>query len=83
MAEFTLLKLQVEDASFTAHAPFSGGGGESGGDGADGDETSGIESDADGDSTSRSLLPLVAGLAFLVIAALVVKKLRGGDEEAG
>lgn len=70
MAEFTLLKLEVDDASFSASAPFSGGSsGDSG------------ESRTDEGSDERRLLPLVAGLVFLVAVAVVVKRLRGSSEE--
>jgi len=83
MAEYTLLKLQVEDASFTAHAPFSGAGGESDADEGsvgDGDSAGGDGDDANGGGTDRSLLPLVVGLVFLVIVAVVVRKLRGDGD---
>jgi hypothetical protein len=61
MAEFSILKLQLDDASFTANSPFSGS-----------DEA---DEEAEG---GRSVLPLVVGLVFLVVLAVVVKKLRGG-----
>lgn len=71
MAEFTLLKLQFEDASFTANAPFSGR------DEADID----TELEGGGDEGGPSLLPLVIGLVFLVALVVVVRKLRGGSGE--
>lgn len=70
MAEFTLLKLQLEDASFTANAPFSDSG----------EDASG-ESTPDSGGSSRRLLPFVVGFVFLLIAALAVRKLRGGPDE--
>jgi hypothetical protein len=73
MAEFTLLKLQVDDASFTANAPFS----ESEGDDS-GEESAGGLREASG--SARRLLPLVVGLGFLVVVALVVRKLRGRSD---
>lgn len=79
MAEYTLLKLQVEDASFTAHAPFSGAGGESDADEGsvgDVDSAGGDGDDADGAGADRSLLPVVVGLVFLVAVAVAVKKFR-------
>lgn len=84
MAEFTLLKLQLDDASFTANAPFSGSEG--------GDEA--IESDGGaevevgaggpdaGDGGPR-LVPLVVGLVFLVVLAVVARKVRGGSDDSG
>ncbi|MEF8783750.1 MAG: hypothetical protein V5A39_13580 [Haloarculaceae archaeon] len=69
MAEYTLLKLQLDDVSFTANAPFSGS------DGDDTDEASGAGEDGAG--TDRRLLPLVVGLAFLLVLAVVVHKRRG------
>ncbi len=81
MAEYTLLKLQVEDASFTAHAPFSGAGGESDADeGSVGDGDSADGEDADGAGADRRLLPLVVGLVFLVVVAVVVRKLRSDGD---
>jgi len=75
MAEFTFLKLHVEDASFTAHAPFS-----SAGDGSDAaGETEDDSEETDG-ASDRRLLPLLAGLAFLVAAAVAVWRLRGGSD---
>jgi len=65
MAEFSILKLQLDDASFTANSPFSGS-----------DEA---DKEAEG---GRSVLPLVVGLVFLVVLAVVVKKLRGGSSDA-
>jgi hypothetical protein len=71
MAEYTLLKLQLDDVSFTANAPFSG----SDGDDTETDEASGAGEDGAG--TDRRLLPLVVGLAFLLVLAVVVYKRRG------
>ena len=71
MAEFTFLKLQLDDASFTANAPLSG--------------SEGDEADGDGDETeesgSVSLLPFFVGLLFLLVVAVAVKKFLGGDDE--
>lgn len=72
MAEYTLLKLQFDDASFTAKAPFSGSGGD------DSDEVS----EADEAGSDRRLLPLLVGFAFLFALAVVVYRRRsdsGGD----
>jgi hypothetical protein len=66
MAEFTFLKLQLDDASFTANAPLSG------------EEPSDEERDGSG---SRSLLPFFAGLVFLFVVAVAVRKFRGRDSE--
>lgn len=80
MSEFTLLKLQFENASFTANAPFSGA--DEGSDEAD-SETAADESD-ESDQTDEGgngrLLALVVGLGFLVAVAVVVRKLRGEEE---
>lgn len=67
MAEFTLLKLQFDDASLAAKTPFSGSG--------DAEEETGDDDD------SSSILPLVLGLVFLVVVAVVVKKFLGGESE--
>ena len=73
MAEFTLLKLQLDDASFSANAPFADTGD------SDGDDDSGW--DGSDDEESRSLLPLVIGLVFLIALGVAAKKLLGGSEE--
>jgi hypothetical protein len=70
MAEFTLLKLQLEDASFTANAPFSDGDGDGPG-----------ESEPDSNGNGRRLLPFVIGFVFLLVVVLAVRKLRGDSEE--
>lgn len=72
MAEFTLLKLQLEDASFTANAPFSDGDGDGDGPG---------ESEPDSNGNGRRLLPFVIGFVFLLVVALAVRKLRGDSDE--
>jgi hypothetical protein len=71
MAEFTFLKLQLDDASFTANAPLSGG---------EGEEANGEETDSGG-SGSVSILPFFVGLLFLILVAVAVKKFLGGDDE--
>lgn len=64
MAEFTLLKLEVDDASFSANTPF--------GSSSDTDEQTDEEE-------SGGVMPLVFGLVFLVAVAVVAKKFLGGD----
>lgn len=75
MAEYTLLKLQLDDASFTANAPFSGSDDDTESDGASatGEDESGSD---------RRLLPLVVGFAFLLVLAVIVYRRRGnaGDD---
>jgi len=71
MAEFTFLKLQFDDASFSANAPFS----------ASGEAEVEAGEDDDGDEESGSVLPLLLGLVFLVGVAIVVKKLLGGGAD--
>lgn len=73
MAEFTFLKLQLDNASFPANAPLVNKT-ESG-------EESEWESDADEDEDAVSLLPLLVGLAGLAVGAYVVKKLLSDSED--
>jgi hypothetical protein len=81
MAEFTLLKLQADGASFTANAPFSGSDSE------ESDATPASESGSapdgepgtDSGSADSRLLPLLVGFVFLVVVALAVRKLRSGS----
>jgi hypothetical protein len=81
MAEFTLLKLQVDDASFTANAPFSGN---------ENEESDGPPASASGSGSSAEtgtgagransrMLPLLVGFVFLLVAAVAVRKLRRGS----
>jgi hypothetical protein len=63
MAEFTFLKLQFDDASLSANAPFSGSDTE----------------DEEDDEDSGGVLPYLLGLVFLVVVAVVVKKFLSGD----
>jgi len=70
MAEFTLLKLQFDDASFAANAPFSASG-----------EAEVEAGEDDGEDDSGGILPLVLGLVFLVVVAVVVRKFLGGDSK--
>jgi len=70
MAEFTLLKLEFEDASLTANAPFSG----------EGESEATVERGSD-DDDSGGVLPLLLGLVFLVVVAVAIKKILGSDED--
>ncbi len=84
MGEYSLLKLQVDDATLTAYAPFSGAGDDSDDESVGAvevavDSGDGDSDDADGEGSDRSLLPLVAGLVFLVVVAVAVKRFRGDD----
>lgn len=71
MAEFTFLKIQLDESSFTANAPFSGG------------DTEEAEADPEpettegGGSRATTLLAVVAGLLALAAVAFVVVKRRG------
>ena len=71
MTEFTLLKLQLDDASFAANAPFSGGDSD--------DADAGPESDEEDES--GGVLPVLLGLVFLVAVAAVAKKVLDGRSE--
>jgi hypothetical protein len=73
MAEFTFLKLQLDNASFPANAPLVNKT-------ESGEETE-WESEADEDEDAVSLLPLLIGLVGLAIAAYVVKKLLSDSED--
>lgn len=74
MAEFTLLKLQFEEASFTANAPYSGA------------DESDSENDDETDDTDEEdggrLFALLVGFAFLLVVAVAVRKLRRGSGES-
>jgi hypothetical protein len=69
MTEFTLFKLELDD--FVANAPFSGG-----------EEAEIAEEIADVEGEgSGSLAALVVGLLFLIVLAVAVRKVRGGESE--
>jgi len=85
MVEITLVELHVEDASFSAAAPFSGLTDEST---EESDTTDTADTDPTADTTDASrdvptkALAAVGGLVALVTAAAVLKYLRGGDAPA-
>jgi ABC-type cobalt transport system substrate-binding protein len=68
VTEFTLLKFQLDDASFSANAPFGGS-----------DEDADVEVEEEDDS--GSIVPFFVGLLFLVAIAAVARKKLGGSEE--
>jgi hypothetical protein len=70
----TLVELDLENASFTAHAPFSGSGD-------DGDEPE-PPADESADSTDRAaVLPFLLGLTALVALAYLVRRRLNANEE--
>lgn len=69
MTEFTFLKLQFDDASFTANTPFS----------TSGEAEVEVESETDDEEESGGLFPFLLGLLFLVVLAVVAKKVLGGS----
>ena len=74
MAKFTILELHLDDASFSASAPFSGG-----------KEVEAADQPPEEEEESSGKGKLVAaliGLVFLVAVAYVVRtKVLGGDGE--
>ena len=82
MAKFTLLEVHLEDASFTANAPYSGTGGENvddegAEDGSDEDATAGAD---DSGGPGKALVGLLVVVAILALAYLGSRRL-GGDED--
>lgn len=71
MAEFTLLKLNVEDADLTANAPYSRRKG------AKGDEPTTEES-----SKKGAVIAALVGLCFCAAVAYIVRKKLFGREES-
>ena len=69
MVEITLLELRVDDATFTANAPFSRGDDEEG------------ELPEEGSSSKGAVLGALVGLVFLVVVAAAAKRRLGGDED--
>ena len=75
--ELTLFEVHLDDAAFTANAPFSGNGD---GESADAETSEAAEDESGG----RSVLPYVVGLAFLAgIGYLVRRRMSDGGEDFG
>ena len=73
MAKFTILELHLDDASFSASAPFSGG-----------KEVEAADQPPEEEESSGKgkLVAALIGLVFLVAVAYVVRtKVLGGDGE--
>ena len=72
MAKFTILELHLDDASFSASAPFSGG-----------KEVEAADQPAAEESGGKGkLVAALVGLVFLVAVSYVVRtKVLGGDGE--
>ncbi len=70
MVDLTILEIHLDDASFTATAPFSG---------EEADEAE-AEERADGGDDKPPIAPFLAGLVVLVLIAAAVRKLVRSDE---
>lgn len=89
MAKFTLLEVHLEDASFTANAPYSGASGESQGDDTDGggrgddaddeDGSGATVADSDSGGRGKAFVGLLVVVAVLALAYLGSRKLGGED----
>jgi hypothetical protein len=78
MAEFTLLKLNFEDAELTANAPYS----RSGGDDTEPDADTDPDVDTETSSGTGRVLAALVGLCFCVAVAYLVRtRVFGGEEE--
>lgn len=69
--ELTLFEVHLDDAAFTANAPFSGDDGSI----ADGETAE----DATAECEDRSVLPFVVGLLFLAGLGYLVRRRRSDD----
>lgn len=78
MVEITVLELNFDEGSFTAALPFSGvtDGGEVP---TDGDESDSTDDDEESGGRSKTLA-ILGVFVFLVVAAAIVKYLKGGEE---
>jgi hypothetical protein len=80
MAKFTLLEVHLEDASFTANAPYSGASGEEAveeGDETDEDAAAGAD---DSGGPGKALVGLLVVVAILALAYLGSRRLGGGED---
>lgn len=74
--DLTLVELHLEDASFTAHAPFSGRG-----DGGEAPEASEPNESGEAEAEGPDILPFLIGLAALAaLAYLLRRRWNGGTE---
>ena len=78
MAKFTLLEVHLEDASFTANAPYSGEGSE-GSESDSEDEEEGAAADSGSGGPGRALVGLLVVVAILALAYLGSRRLGGDD----
>lgn len=74
--DLTLFELHLDEASFTANAPFTGGETEE-----EADSSTSGSGDDDGGRRARDVLPAILGLVALVGVIALLKKLRGGSDE--
>ncbi len=86
MAKFTLFEVHLEDASFTANAPYSGKGSEGSESDSedeyeeeDEEEEEGAAADSGSGGPGRALVGLLVVVAILALAYLGSRRLGGDD----
>ena len=82
MAELTLVKVHLDEGSFSANLPFSGQSGSDGSGsviGSDDDEGAGVQKEESGGPGKGAAA--LGVLLVLILATVVVKYLSGGDED--
>ncbi|MEF8887228.1 MAG: hypothetical protein V5A30_05425 [Haloarculaceae archaeon] len=79
MAKFTLLEVHLEDASFTANAPYSGASGDGQDDDTGEDDTGTTAADGDSGGRGKAFVGLLVVVAILALAYLGSRKLGGED----
>ena len=86
MVQITFLEVHLDDASFSAAAPFSGSTAEDATSATDGETNTGDETDdaaalgTEDSGPPKKAVAAIAGLVGLVVIAALVRYLRGGDE---
>jgi hypothetical protein len=81
MAKFTLLEVHLEDATFTANAPYSGASGEEAADEAGDEDTDDAAAGADDSGgAGKALVGLLVVVAILALAYLGSRRLGGGED---
>jgi hypothetical protein len=80
MAKFTLLEVHLEDASFTANAPYSGASGDEAVEESDETDEDAAAAADDSGGPGKALVGLLVVVAILALVYLGSRRLGGGED---